>query len=245
MKKFTLIQENYDLVRFSISRREFIEYRKKVEYILLKELYPDRVKYVESLELLGPLDCESGEGRDFSIFGKFNTNVTVMKYLVRTFNLNSFQELMYLIEEKKGEFMVDGSPYFAEIWKILKITERYGDMNEYVSVDYIKNVISSKLNLDINPVKSKSGSFDDIINGIDIKFKIGDRDFTCQVKPLVSIRESGDEYIILSSGNIKDYKTNYLSFSNHETKESVLFQNKEVRINGTTLIIPKKYRVLP
>lgn len=244
MKKFTLIQENYDLVRFSISREQFIKYRKRVEHILLKELYPDKVKLSEGLSLLGALDCEKKEGRDFSIFSKFNTNVTVMKYLVKTFNINNFQELMDLIEERKGEFMVEGSPYFKEIWKILKITEEYGDKNEYISLDYIQTVIKNKLGLEINPIKSKPGSFDDMIHGIDIKFNIKGKDFTCQVKPLVSIKETGNECIIVSSGNIKNYKTDYLSFSNHKTGESVLFQNKEVKINGTTIIIPKKYRVL-
>lgn len=244
MKKFTLIQENYNLVRFSISREEFIMYRKRVEKILLRELYPDRIKYVENLQLLGPLDCEKKEGRDFSIFSKFNTNVTVMKYIVRTFALNSFQELMDLIENRKEELMMEGSSHFNEVWRILKITEEYGDKNEYVSIDYIKNIIKSKLSLDINPIKSKPGTYDDMIYGIDIKFTINGRDFTCQVKPLVSVKESGEELIIESSGNIHNYETDYLSFSNHKTGESILFQNRGVRINGTTLIIPKKYRVL-
>lgn len=244
MKKFTLIQENYDLVRFSISREQFIKYRKTVERILIKELYPDKVKYVEGLSLLGALKCEEREGRDFSIFGKVNTNVTLMKYFVKTFNINNFQELLDLIETRKEDFFIEGSHYFNEIRKILKITEEYGEKNEYLSVDYIKTIIQSKLGLDINPIKSPPGSFDDMINGIDIKFNINGRDFTCQVKPLVTITESGDECIIQSSGNIKNYKTDYLSFSNHKNGESVLFQNKEVRINGTTLIIPKKYRVL-
>ena len=244
MKLFTLIQENYDLVRFSITRDQFLKYRKKIEHILLKELYSDRIKYSEGLPLLGALNCELKEGRDFSIFSKFNTNVTVMKYLVKTFNINNFNELMDLIEERKNEFLVEGSPYFKEIWKILKITEEYGDKNEYIAVDYIKNVIKNKLNIEINPIKSKPGSYDDMIKGIDIKFNINNKEYTCQVKPLVSLRESGDDWIVQSSGNIKNYKTDYLAFANHKNGECILFQNKDVKMNGTTLIINKKYRVI-
>lgn len=243
MKKFTLIQENYDLERFSISREEFIKYRKEIERILLKVLYPDKVKYAEGLPLLGALSCEKSEGRDFSIFHKVNTNVMVMRYFVKTFNINSFQALINLVNDKKEEFFIEGGRYFNEIRKILKITEDYGDRNEYLAIEYIKQVIKSKLNLDVNPVKSPSGSYDDLINGVDAKFDIKGKSYTCQVKPLVSIKESGEEYIIVSSGNIKNYKTDYLAFSNHKTGECVLFKNKEVRINGTTIIIPKIYRV--
>jgi hypothetical protein len=64
------------------------------------------------------------------------------------------------------------------------------------------------------------------------------------VKNIVSITENTNEYIVKSSGNIKSYKTDYLSFSNHKTGETALFQNREVRINGTSVIIPKKYRVI-
>ena len=244
MKKFTLIQENYDLERFSISREEFIKYRKEIERILLKDLYPDKVKYAEGLPLLGALPCERTEGRDFSIFHKVNTNVTLMRYFVKTFNINSFQALMSLVNDKRNEFFIEGGKYFNEIRKILKITEDYGDRNEYIAIDYIKQVIKSKLNLDINPIKSPSGSYDDLINGVDAKFDINGKTYTCQVKPLVTIKESGVEYIIVSSGNIKNYKTDYLAFANHKTGECVLFKNKEVRINGTTIIIPQKQRVL-
>jgi hypothetical protein len=243
MKKFTLIQENYDLERFSISRDQFISYRKEVEKILLKELYPDKVKYAEGIPLLGALPCEKSEGRDFSIFHKVNTNVTLMRYFVRTFNINSFQDLVNLVNVKKNDFFIEGGRYFNEIRKILKITEDYGDKNEYIALEYIKQVIKSKLNLEVNPIKSPSGSYDDLINGVDIKFDINGKSFTCQVKPLVSIKESGVEYILVSSGNIKNYKTDYLSFANHKTGECVLFKNKEVRINGTTIIIPQKQRV--
>ena len=184
MKKFTLIQENYDLERFSISREEFIKYRKEIERILLKDLYPDKVKYAEGLPLLGALPCERTEGRDFSIFHKVNTNVTLMRYFVKTFNINSFQALINLVNDKKSEFFIEGGKYFNEIRKILKITEDYGDRNEYVALEYIKQVIKSKLNLDVDPIKSPSGSFDDIINGVDIKFFVADENITADASVL-------------------------------------------------------------
>lgn len=244
MKKFTLIQENYNLERFTITREQFITYRKTIESILLKDLYPEKSKHANGLTLLGPLNCEKGENRDFSIFGKINTNVMVMKYLVRTFKLNTFEDLLRLIEDRKRDFFIEGQPYFNEIWKLLKITESYGDQNEIVAVEYLKNVIKSKLNLDITPLRSPQGSYDDLINGIDIKFDINNKQFTCQVKPLVNINESGEDYIITSSGNIKTYHTDYLAFSNGKTGETALFKNKQVTLNGNTIIIPKKHRVV-
>jgi hypothetical protein len=244
MKKFTLIQENYDLIRFTISKDQFFTYRSTIERILLKELYPNRAVHAEGLTFLGPFNCEKSEGRDFSVFNKMNTNIVAMKYLVEQFKINTFEDLLKLIEDRKEEFFTENTKYFNEIRRLLKMTESYGDRNEYLSIDYIKSVIKSKLGIDVNPTKLPLGSYDDMINGIDIKFIVNGKTYTCQVKPLVKMIESGDEYIITSAGTTKNYSTSYLSFSNHLTGESILFQNKEVKINGSTIIIPKKYRVL-
>lgn len=244
MVKFTLIQESYNLGRFSITRDQFITYRKTIENILLNEMYPNNVKVVDGIPLLTSLDCEKKENRDFSIFHKINTNVTVMKYLVKTFNLSNFNDLIELVVTRKNDLFIEGTVYFNEIHKILKITEEYGDRNELLSISYIKDVIKRKLNLDISPIKSPTGSYDDLINGIDIKFNLNGRDFTCQVKPLVSISEIGNNCVINSSGNIKNYKTDYLSFADHRTSKVILFQNKEVSISGNIITIPKKYLVV-
>ena len=243
MRKFTLIQENYDLTRFSIDKDQLFRYRMVIDNILLKDLYPNRILHAEGIIFLGPFSCEKNEGRDFSIFNKMKTNLMVMKYLVNKFKVEKFEDLLKLVEDMKADFFTEGTNYFNEIRRLLKISESYGDKNEYLSIDYIKAVVKSKLGLDINPLKSQLGSYDDMINGIDIKFVVNDKEYTCQVKPLVKIIESGEEYIITSSGTTKTYSTHYLSFSNHNTGESVLFKNKEVRINGNTIIIPKKYRV--
>jgi hypothetical protein len=171
MRKFTLIQEDYDLDRFSITRSQFVSYSRAIEKIIC-ELYPAKIKFVQDIKLIGPLNCEKVEKRDFSIFNKANTNVTLMKYFVRTFTINNFQELLSLVEDRKLEFFAEGGMYFGEVRKILKITEDYGDRNEYISIDFIREVIKGKLGVDIDPMKSPSGSYDDIINGIDITFKL-------------------------------------------------------------------------
>lgn len=244
MRKFTLILEDYDLGQFSITRDQFITYRKTIENILLKELYPNNVRVVQGIPLLTPLNCEKNEGRDFSIFHKINTNVTVMKYLVKEFQLKNFDDLITLVVTRKNELFIEGSKYLIQIQKILKITEEYGDKNEYLALEYIKKVIKSKMSLDVSPTRSPTGSYDDLINGIDIKFNANGKEFTCQVKPLVSVAERGGNSVIVSSGNIKNYHTHYLAFANHRTGEVLLFQNKEVTFSGNTLTIPSKYRVI-
>ena len=80
-----------------------------------------------------------------------------------------------------------------------------------------------------------------MILGIDIKFTINSKQFTVQVKPLISITEGDKEYIVNSSGNIKKYNVDYLAFANHRDNITILFRNRGSIIYQDNIIkIPKE-----
>lgn len=240
MKKFTLLTESYNLERFSITREQFLRYKNEI-VLILNDMYKDYLKKYSVMTFICNLPFENG--REISIINKISTNVMVLKHLVRTFNLKSFDDIINLIKTKKDELFKVGTNDFNEILKLLKISEHYGDLNELIAIGKIKSVIKSKLNLDIDPVKSGNGSYEDLILGIDITFKINDKVFTCQVKPLIDVKNDNINYTITSSGNVKQYKTDYLCFVDNRTKNSVLFQNREVVMNGNVITIKKQYFV--
>lgn len=240
MKKFTLLTESYNLERFSITREEFLKYKNEI-VLILNDMYKDYLKRYSVMTFICNLPFENG--REISIINKISTNVMVLKHLVRTFNLKNFDDIITLVKTKKDELFKVGTNDFNEILKLLKITEKYGDANELIAIGKIKSVIKSKLNLDIDPIKSGNGSYEDLILGIDITFKIGNRTHTCQVKPLISMKTDGLNYTIVSSGNVKQYKTDYLCFVNSQNQSSILFQNREVIMNGNIITIKNKYFV--
>ena len=240
MKKFTLLTESYNLERFSITREEFLKYKNEI-VLILNDMYKDYLKRYSVMTFICNLPFENG--REISIINKISTNVMVLKHLVRTFNLKNFDDIITLVKTKKDELFKVGTNDFNEILKLLKITEKYGDANELIAIGKIKSVIKSKLNLDIDPIKSGNGSYEDLILGIDITFKIGNRTHTCQVKPLISMKTDGLNYTIVSSGNVKQYKTDYLCFVNSQNQTAILFQNREVIMNGNIITIKNKYFV--
>lgn len=240
MKKFTLLTESYNLERFSITREEFLKYKNEI-VLILNDMYKDYLKRYSVMTFICNLPFENG--REISIINKISTNVMVLKHLVRTFNLKNFDDIITLVKTKKDELFKVGTNDFNEILKLLKITEKYGDANELIAIGKIKSVIKSKLNLDIDPIKSGNGSYEDLILGIDITFKIGNRTHTCQVKPLISMKTDGLNYTIVSSGNVKQYKTDYLCFANSQNQTAILFQNREVIMNGNIITIKNKYFV--
>lgn len=240
MKKFTLLTESYNLERFSITREEFLKYKNEI-VLILNDMYKDYLKRYSVMTFICNLPFENG--REISIINKISTNVMVLKHLVRTFNLKNFDDIITLVKTKKDELFKVGTNDFNEILKLLKITEKYGDANELIAIGKIKSVIKSKLNLDIDPIKSGNGSYEDLILGIDITFKIGNRTHTCQVKPLISMKTDGLNYTIVSSGNVKQYKTDYLCFVNSQNQSSILFQNREVIMNGNIITIKNQYFV--
>lgn len=240
MKKFTLLTESYNLERFSITREEFLKYKNEI-VLILNDMYKDYLKRYSVMTFICNLPFENG--REISIINKISTNVMVLKHLVRTFNLKNFDDIITLVKTKKDELFKVGTNDFNEILKLLKITEKYGDANELIAIGKIKSVIKSKLNLDIDPIKSGNGSYEDLILGIDITFKIGNRTHTCQVKPLISMKTDGLNYTIVSSGNVKQYKTDYLCFANSQNQTAILFQNREVIMNGNVITIKNQYFV--
>jgi pentose-5-phosphate-3-epimerase len=84
----------------------------------------------------------------------------------------------------------------------------------------------------------KLGSKDDMIGGIDCEIKVDGQLKTSQIKPFTGIKKEGGNIIILGSGNVKNYKTDWLIFAKNN-KEVLVFDNKDTKIVGGMFVFPE------
>lgn len=242
MKKFTSINESQDFGKFVMSDSEFSTYKSTVNTIL-RDMYKEHLVLVDGMNLVKALPSEKNIGREYSTLNKVNTNITLIRKMVNMFSLNNTDELIKFIQDNKSELFTDNGRYFKNlVFSTIRSTEKKGEDNEDYVCEYIKTIVKLKFNEDISPVREATSSYKDMVLGIDITFTVNAREYTCQVKPLKSIKYSGDYIIITSSGLIKEYNTNYIAFANKDESKVLLFRNtkSDVSINGVTITINKK-----
>ena len=241
MKRFSIIEESVNLGKFTISDSEFNKYISTINNILKSELYKDKLEQVEGLTLVKALPYEEKEGRNFSTLNKVNTNILLMKKMITMFSLNSFDDIITFIDNNKTDLFTEDGKYFKNLVYItIRQTEKVGEENEEFVCGYLKSLAKRKYDQDIDPIREVTSSYKDLILGIDITFPISGKDYTCQVKPLKDVYQRDESIIITSSGRLKMYKTDYIAFSNKNENKILLFRNKDVKINGDTVIIDKK-----
>lgn len=233
MKKFANMNESINLGKFSISDDEYRLYSKLVNSIK-NSMYPENNEIVDGLSLTKALPYETKFGRHFSVLNKANTNRMLMTKFVQNYNINSFSELMNFIKTNKDEIFKDDGKIFPLVWETIRKTEKIGEENEELVADYIKNLVKSKLNKDINVKREVTSSYRDMVLGIDLSFFIDDNEYTCQVKPLKSYVNDGNSISVTSSGRLKEYKTHYISFCNNTTKQVLLFRSKNYSLKEDT-----------
>ena len=238
MNKFSQIKENINLGRFSVTDNQFKTYMREVDSIK-NSMYPDDIEEIENLKLLKALPFEKRNGRDYSVLNKVNTNRLLMTKFVKNYNINSFQELINFIKTNKDNIFNQDGSMFQLVWNTIRETEKVGEENEELVVKYIKALAKSVYNEDIEVKREVTSSYNDLILGIDITFKLKEKEFTCQVKPLKSMNYKGNDIIVTSSGRIKKYETNYIAFSNAKLGEVLLFRAKNLKFKDDNFILPK------
>lgn len=240
MKKFTEINESYDLKSFVMSDNDFQTYKNFIKSLML-QMHENNLVKVNGLNLIKALPTESKYGREYSVLNKVNTNIMLLDKLTSLFGANSTQDLMRKINYHKDNLFYENGKYFDLVLQTIRYTEKKGEENEEMVCDYIKNLIQNKFGKNITPFREPTASYKDMILGIDITFNIDGKDYTCQVKPIKSFKEYESSIIIESSGILKQYNTDYIAFSNKDKNLILLFRNKnKMEINGSAVIMYKK-----
>jgi hypothetical protein len=232
-----------DLFKFAINR-------------ILRDVFPDnyynRGEYAEG-EMSGIYDLEQ-EGR--SVINKLNTNYSCFCVLLRDVNkvlasqrqqpisfqnLNAYEQInqvkrfVTIIDQYKTRIFNPESSTFQSLMMVLGQTHAWGQKREDTTVEILKKQFGED---NVNAV-GKLGSSEDMIGGVDCEIIVDGVTKTAQIKPFGSISEEHHFIIVLGSGNVKKYKTDWLIFSKNN-KEILIFENNNTTIINGNFVFPEK-----
>jgi hypothetical protein len=223
---------------------------------ILKDVFPnnyyEKGKYGDG-ESYGVYDLEQ-EGR--SVINKLNTNYSCFCVLLRDVNkvlksqkqqpisfqnsdvfeqINQVKKFVNIIDEYKDRIFTPESSTFQSLMVVLGQTHAWGQKREDSTVTILKKQFGQN---NVNAI-GKLGSKEDMIGGIDCEIIIDGVTKTAQIKPFTSISEEHHFIIVLGSGNVKKYKTDWLIFSKNN-KEILIFENNNTTIVDGNFVFPKK-----
>jgi hypothetical protein len=241
MKKFSSIIESVNVYGFN--KKEYSNIRGLIDS-LLHSMY-------ETVTIEGIngkfVKTQSWEDTDRlkSILNYANTNRLLLIELSNLFKLNSYDEIYRFIKDNSKELFLKEGRYFNIVLNKLKLTEEVGVKNEDYAVEFLKNNFKE---MNCKPRRTETDFFDDLILGIDIYFTVSglknSRDYTVQVKPLITSELINDVYSIKTAGVVKEYKVDYYIFVNRKEKKILMFRNKTTSVSGNLYYFKKEDHVV-
>ena len=237
--------------------KEVIYYKELINNSRIKRIYQDGITevlkkvfhqfWVESTdkEMSGFYGVESQAGR--SILNNLNTNFNAFCLLVKAVNKEiekmgrPEKKFDFSIKENrtpketirfikaldffKKEIFTKNNQDFINIIKVLKKLWDRGQKSE--------NDVSKKIedyfegNAKVEKV-GEHGAKKDAFKGVDLIIKMGDTEYTAQVKPFSTVSIIGDKVELLDTGNVKPYKTDWLIFINPKSSKILIFNNNPI-----------------
>lgn len=222
---------------------------------ILKDVFPenyyDKGKYGEG-EMSGIYDLEQ-EGR--SVINKLNTNYSCFCVLLRDVNkvllsqkqdpisfentdmfgqINKVKQFVNIIDEYKTRIFNPESSTFQSLMMVLGQTHAWGQKREDTTVEILKKQFGKD---NVNAV-GKLGSSEDMIGGIDCEIIVDGERKTAQIKPFTNTKTEDGNTIVMGSGNVKRYNTDWLIFAKNN-KEILIFNNKNGKIIGGNYVFPE------
>ena len=223
---------------------------------ILKDVFPnnyyDKGKY-EDGEMSGIYDLEQ-KGR--SVINKLNTNYSCFCVLLRDVNkvlisqrqnpisfqnlgvieqTNQVKHFVNIINEYKGRIFNPESSTFQSLMMVLGQTHAWGQKREDTTIEILKKQFG---NDNVNAV-GKLGSSEDMIGGIDCEIILDGTLKTAQIKPFTNVKTDDGQTIVMGSGNVKRYHTDWLIFAKNN-KEILIFNNKNGKIVDGNFVFPEE-----
>lgn len=152
-------------------------------------------------------------------------------------NVNSKEDLINFIKSNQFDlFNVDGK-YFKYVYSLVKSTSNKGRKFESDAFKKFEDIAKLKG----KPVSIEAPTLEeDLYGGIDGTFKIDNKRYTIQVKPLSRIEEyasDSSKYIVYCDGMLQQLKTDYLIAINNS--ECYIFRCNSGVVKDKFFIIPK------
>lgn len=240
---------------FNINPKVKTIFRYGIEKIL-QEIYPDNYygqnEYGDD-QMSGIYDLET-EGR--SVINKLNTNYTCFCILLTDINkvmahegnpeikiigLKPFEQIsetkkfVKMLDEYKSRIFTPQSGAFQNLMATLGISHDIGSKTE----DYAVVLLKKKFGDDNVEQIGELGNKEDMIGGIDCKVTVDGKTNTVQIKPFSRIKQEDGKIIVLDSGQVKKYSTDWMAFTK-KNKEILIFSNKRAKITHGVYVFPEE-----
>ena len=219
---------------------------------VFSENYHVKGSYSEG-EMSGVYDLEQ-PGR--SVINKLNTNYSCFCVLLRDVNkvltslkqptinfkdetvfnqINETKKFIGFIEQYKDRIFNSDSSTFQSLMMVLGQTHAWGQKREDTTIEILKKQFGGT---NVTAV-GKLGSREDMIDGIDCEISLDGITKTAQIKPFTHFITEDGFIIVMGSGNVKKYHTDWIIFAKNN-KEVLIFNNKHSKIKEGNFVFPEE-----
>jgi Fe-Mn family superoxide dismutase len=238
---------------FNVNKKIKSTYQHGIDEIL-KEVFRD--KYVSNPsndELPGIYGLES-EGR--SVINKLNTNYNTFCIIMKDLNsvirketkkapisfenktpaeqVRETERYVSALKHFKFRIFNPESSTFINVLKVLEEKNMVGDKREKITAAILKRHFGQRIKID---ELGKLGNKRDALEGIDLVLNLDGETKTAQVKPFITKLEKGDNFVMIGTGQVKPYKTDYMIF---QKGKNVLVFNNNPKILDGAYVFPKE-----
>jgi hypothetical protein len=149
--------------------------------------------------------------------------------------ITEVKKFINVIEQYKTRIFDPTSTTFQSLMMVLGQTHAWGQKREDTTIEILKKQFG------INNVTAvgKLGSSEDMIGGIDCEIKIGNQTKTAQIKPFTHIISHNNHSMVLGSGNVKKYHTDWIIFAKNN-KDVLIFDNNLSKIIDGNFVFPEE-----
>jgi hypothetical protein len=105
--------------------------------------------------------------------------------------------------------------------------------------DYAVILLKKKFGEDNVEQIGELGNKEDMLGGVDCKVIVDGKKNTVQIKPFSRIKQEDNKIIVLDSGQVKKYSTDWMAFTK-KNKEVLIFSNKNTKISNGVYVFPEE-----
>lgn len=221
------------------------EYSNDIDRIL-HDMYDGALIKENNLTMIPALGYEKEEQPDriFSILNKVNTNHILRKRLMELSGVGPDTLIDHLREHSEDYFTENGR-HFKEIHRVIRAVESKGERLEHLASGHIKEIFEKKFRHTPHIRHETTGSYRDMILGIDLSMDFMDKEVTFQVKPLLAVIYGTDTDTLTTKGQVKSYRTHYMVFASEKNGNVRMYRNKPDKIDRTlkTYVFKKQHYI--
>lgn len=216
---------------------------------ILKSIFYDYWKNETSTQLGGFYDIERKGYR--SVLNNLDTNIFAFCLLIDIINdkldsigkhnkkfdftyspnVNEHEIKRFLssVNYFKQEIFTKKNKNFVKIFNKLKEIWDKGEKSEKTSLDNIKSFFGDRV--EVKRVGGHGNKID-ALKGIDAVLVLDNNEKSAQIKPFTDIKKEENKIKIFGSGNVKQYRVDWMIFINNKTNKVLIFDNKPIIEEG-------------